>query len=85
MWGGERVKYDYNKPGFSGDTGHFTQMVWKDTTAIGCAWKQCPGSVGTLVACEYAPHGNIVGNNNQYFRDNVKPQTKGKPTDKFSS
>lgn len=85
MWGGERTKYDYNNPGFSSQTGHFTQMVWKNTKSIGCAWKQCPGSVGTFVACEYSPAGNIVGDNNQHFKDNVQKQTKGKASDKFSS
>lgn len=85
MWGGERTKYNYNNPGFSSATGHFTQVVWKKTTSFGCAYKSCPGSTGTLVACEYSPPGNIVGNNNQYFKDNVKPQTKGKPSDTFHS
>lgn len=31
--------------------------------------------------CEYFPAGNVVGDNNQYFKDNVKKQTKGKSTD----
>lgn len=31
--------------------------------------------------CEYYPPGNVVGNNNQYFVDNVKPQMKGRVTD----
>ncbi len=24
------------------------------------------------LTCEYSPAGNIVGNNNQYFKDNVQ-------------
>lgn len=60
-------------------------MVWAATTGFGCAWKQCPGGVGTLVACEYTPPGNVMGDDNQYFRDNVKPQTTGQPSDQFSS
>lgn len=28
-------------------------------------------SDGTLIACEYDPPGNFVGDNNQHFKDNV--------------
>jgi hypothetical protein len=37
------------------------------------------------VVCEYYPPGNVVGDNNQYFKDNVKKQTKGKKTDTVES
>lgn len=41
-WGDERDKYDFDKPtGFSEDTKHFTQLVWKDTTSVGCARVYC--------------------------------------------
>ena len=30
-------KYSYIFPGFSKKTGHFTQVVWKDTTKVGMA------------------------------------------------
>ncbi|EMD40490.1 hypothetical protein CERSUDRAFT_45120, partial [Gelatoporia subvermispora B] len=47
---------------------HFTQMVWKSTTQLGCAAALCNGifdpSFGTATyhVCLYNPVGNIVGN-----------------------
>jgi hypothetical protein len=43
-------------------TGHFTQMMWQDSTSIGCAMEKCNGASDTFVAvCQYGPGGNIVG------------------------
>lgn len=39
--------------------GHYTQMVWRDTTQIGCATGMCRGNL--LVVCNYDPQGNIIG------------------------
>jgi hypothetical protein len=36
---------------------------------------------GYFVVCEYYPPGNVEGDNNQFFKDNVHRQVKGKPTD----
>lgn len=34
--------YDFSKPtGFSEETGHFTQLVWKGTREVGCAAVDC--------------------------------------------
>ncbi|KAI1743238.1 CAP domain-containing protein [Xylaria scruposa] len=65
-WGDEREKYDFGKPGFSEQTGHFTQLVWKNTTDVGCGRKLC-GERGWYLACEYWPRGNVVG----AFKDQV--------------
>lgn len=40
---------------------------------------------GFYVVCEYYPPGNVVGNNNQFFKDNVLKQTKGAKTDTVES
>ena len=40
-WGTERKNYDYSKPGFTSGTGHFTQIVWKGSTTIGCGRTKC--------------------------------------------
>jgi len=34
-----------------------------------------------MVVCEYWPRGNVGGDDNQYYKDNVKSQVKGKNTD----
>lgn len=54
-WYEEVAAYDFSKGGFSGATGHFTQLVWKDTSKVGCAVnKAC--SMPTFI-CQYSPPG----------------------------
>jgi len=45
---------------------HFSQVVWKATTQLGCAWAQCdifgqgyPSA--TYHVCLYNPVGNVIG------------------------
>merc|ERR1711871_712510 len=40
---------------FSGGTGHYTQVVWKETTDLGCAVNQ------NLLVCQYGVGGNMMG------------------------
>jgi uncharacterized protein YkwD len=47
-WADERTAYDFNNPGFSESTGHFTQVVWKATTTVGCGRVDCEGKDGRL-------------------------------------
>ncbi|KAL6911604.1 hypothetical protein ACP4OV_000409 [Aristida adscensionis] len=41
--------------------GHYTQIVWRRTTAVGCAMVPCGGGRGTFGVCSYNPPGNYVG------------------------
>ena len=34
-WYIEKENYDYDNPEFSINTGHFSQVIWKNTTQIG--------------------------------------------------
>jgi hypothetical protein len=40
--------------------GHYTQIVWRDTTELGCGVASCPGSQEIWV-CNYNPQGNYTG------------------------
>jgi len=53
----DEIRYTKNGlvSSFGHDTGHYTQVVWKETRELGCA------QVGTLVVCQYGPTGNIEG------------------------
>ncbi|CAR29972.1 hypothetical protein ZYGR_0AD06630 [Zygosaccharomyces rouxii] len=68
-WYDEIKKYSFSDPVFSESTGHFTQLVWKSSTKVGCGSKQCGGSVGKYIICNYNPAGNFIGD----FSQNVLP------------
>lgn len=59
-WGDERDEYNFDDQGFSEKTGHFTQLVWKNTTSVGCGRELC-GEKGWFTVCEYWPRGNVEG------------------------
>ncbi|OAA44091.1 CAP domain protein [Beauveria brongniartii RCEF 3172] len=77
LWGKERADYNWGQPGFASGTGHFTQLVWKGTTSVGCAETKC--SSGSNVVCKYDPPGNMMG----AFEQNVARQTSGQITDEY--
>lgn len=68
MWYGEVDQFDFASGGFSMDTGHFTQVVWRSTTAVGCGSNECGGM--TTWVCQYDPPGNYTGE----YRANVPPR-----------
>lgn len=59
-WYSEGDGYDYSTATV---LDHFTQVVWKSTTKLGCGYKLCSGGVynGLYVICSYDPAGNFVG------------------------
>jgi hypothetical protein len=69
----EVANYNYNNPGQSSGTGHFTQLVWKSSVSIGCA--RCGGKgdkyYETYIVSNYYPKGNDKSNNYQYYKTNV--------------
>lgn len=67
-WYNEIEDYNFSDPGFSESTGHFTQVVWKDTTQVGCGYKNCNNEWGIYLVCNYLAQGNIIGE----FADNVE-------------
>jgi len=48
---------------FTSGTGHYTQVVWADTTEVGCGWSyfRDAGYVKNLLICNYAEGGNYPG------------------------
>lgn len=74
-WANEEHSYNYKKKKFTEKTGHFTQLVWQNTTSVGCANVACDGDLkGDFLVCEYWPRGNVKGQ----FSENVKKAGMGK-------
>jgi pathogenesis-related protein 1 len=63
-WVGEAGDYDYasNTCAAGKICGHYTQVVWKATTKLGCAIHDCPGlAYPSTIVCDYGPGGNDGG------------------------
>lgn len=69
-WHAEGADYDYETNSCApGEVcGHYTQIVWRDSTTIGCGATRCDaievaGQVwsGWFLVCNYAPGGNYQG------------------------
>ncbi len=61
-WGEEKIHFDIaTKNCKEGEVcGHYTQIVWKNTTKVGCAIATCPDGM-VIVVCNYDPSGNWGG------------------------
>lgn len=66
-WYSEIGQHDFANPEANPETGHFTQVIWKDSKQLGCAISQCGGN--PLFVCNYAPAGNLGG----AYVENVPP------------
>lgn len=66
LWYNEINNYNFAAPVYTDNpqVGHFTQLVWRTTTQVGCAMKVCNGQ--NFWVCRYLPPGNW----------NVKPGPK---------
>jgi len=69
-WYNEIKHYSFRRPRFSFQTGHFTQVIWRTTTELGCGRAVC--SAAEIWVCNYAPPGNVGGE----FKRNVPPRCK---------
>lgn len=60
-WESEKADYRYGT--FTGKSrkpiGHYTQIIWKNTTRVGCGQALCKDML--IVACNYDPPGNYIG------------------------
>lgn len=82
-WYSEIRLYDFAAPGSVDGTGHFSQLVWKASTKLGCAMAICPATsispdwgawpTAQFVVCRYSPQGNITG----AYAENVLPESTG--------
>lgn len=72
-WYNEVSDYNYSNPGFASATGHFTQVVWKNSTELGCGAAEGTATLqgrnfnAFYVVCHYNPAGNVTGD----FPNNV--------------
>ncbi|SFV62830.1 SCP-like family protein [hydrothermal vent metagenome] len=63
-WYQEKKNYNYENNSCNGTCGHYTQIIWKDTTEIGCGKAiYTTGNMKnwTVVVCRYNPAGNYIG------------------------
>ena len=60
MWAKEGEHYVYS-PSYEFDipTGHYTQVVWRKSTQLGCGVAHCGRT--NIMVCNYSPPGNHIG------------------------
>jgi hypothetical protein len=68
-WYDEIKLYNFNRPGFSMGTGHFTQVVWKGSQKLGVGFALTGDGKTLYVVAQYSPPGNYQGQ----FGQNVLP------------
>lgn len=63
-WGSEKRYYkdgifpDVSNSGSWYDVGHYTQLIWRNTTEVGCA--KSTGRGNDILVCRYSPPGNYL-------------------------
>ena len=58
-WAAEARGYDIRSNACAGVCGHYTQIVWASTRAVGCA--VASNGYRQVWVCDYDPPGNVVG------------------------
>ncbi|KAF1937479.1 PR-1-like protein [Clathrospora elynae] len=61
-WHEEETKYPYDNPHYDPAWGHFTQMVWRNSSRVGCAVGHCSDQVNFpgRFYCYYSFFGNNI-------------------------
>jgi hypothetical protein len=63
MWASERSLYTwsptYSSADFNTGSGHYTQLVWRKSTQVGCGSATCGRVV--VISCRFSPPGNYIG------------------------
>lgn len=62
-WVAEKSAYDYasNSCATGRICGHYTQIVWRETTEVGCGVARNDDATREVWVCNYSPAGNYIG------------------------
>lgn len=62
LWYSEKADYNLDTKSCNPGAicGHYTQLIWKDTTEVGCG-KSSSNTWKTIIVCQYNPPGNYIG------------------------
>ncbi|XP_011636885.1 uncharacterized protein LOC105427045 isoform X2 [Pogonomyrmex barbatus] len=78
-WYAEEAQHQYGKEPTTLKTGHFTQVIWRDSTELGVGMaRNRNGEV--YVVCNYNPAGNFLGS----FTENVLPSVDTAPAKRIN-
>ncbi|XP_066590206.1 uncharacterized protein [Prorops nasuta] len=78
-WYAEETQHQYGKEPTTLKTGHFSQVVWRDSIELGVGMsRNRNGEI--YVVCNYSPAGNFLGS----FSDNVLPPCSSSPSKRIT-